>query len=412
MSRDVIATAKSTKWLPSQRWTWISVSLLQMVLIVALEAVIGVHFAKLIDTSDNNVNEGSGKSIVLYLFIFCFSQVFQVYLAVDAALNQNVIQVIAHSIFVVCLFTFSVFQFFQIREAYMIALDNDNLLVDPTKINFQTHLFPPLLSTIIILALLAIFYAYWAYRLYSQFDWANYRRVGADPAIQSIFRLYQTFIVLLKLDFFFFIAFGLQFLVLVRIKNVEFALTIFAIPGLFVALLLAFYAVRYENRYVMAFWFLGLLLAVCYFTYKIVRIHSPSQYPKYEGSGKFLSFFAALSLVMIFLSLVTSVLCARNFGKGLRDRLDAKPSRWNLFRRFGIGGSKDGTANGRGSGGGGYNSSTPPPNASIDFPLDPMGSGGADEPVQHPPSDIMPQIPSSPAYDYNGNAQRNISLVI
>lgn len=60
------------------------VSILQLVVVIALQAVIASIFMQHIDVTTNSVDSGSGKSIVVYLFIFCFSQIFQLVLAVNA----------------------------------------------------------------------------------------------------------------------------------------------------------------------------------------------------------------------------------------------------------------------------------------------------------------------------------------
>ena len=59
------------------------------------------------------------------------------------------------------------------------------------------------------------------------------------------FRIYQIFLMLLKLDVFFVFGFGIQFLVLIIQPNdPEFAITIAAIPVLICVLVLAVYGVE------------------------------------------------------------------------------------------------------------------------------------------------------------------------
>ena len=65
-----------------------------------------------------------------------------------------------------------------------------------------------------------------------------------------MYRAYQIFLMILKLDIFFFLAFSVQFLVLVLdVRDPEFALTIVALVVTVVAIAAAIYGVSFCNGF-------------------------------------------------------------------------------------------------------------------------------------------------------------------
>ncbi|RUS21499.1 hypothetical protein BC937DRAFT_92468 [Endogone sp. FLAS-F59071] len=115
--------------------------------------------------------------------------------------------------------------------------------------------------------------------------------------------------------------------------------------------------VRHESRQLMFGFFVGLVIGVAYFTFKLYRIYDPSQAQKYVftkdfltvfGKSEFLSkdpisllddpfnfldfvfqlFAAAISLLLLLVTTINGIICFMNFDKGLKSHLlrDAAPT--------------------------------------------------------------------------------------
>lgn len=142
----------------------------------------------------------------------------------------------------------------------------------------------------------------------------------------SAFKIY---IALLKFDFFFFLGFTVQFLVIVgsNFSDSEFYLTIAAVPITIVFLFVAAFVTRRESYAGQAFIILVYLAAMAYFIFKLVRMYdgsNPTKVLEYLPARKSLTTFAVITILLLVVTIVTAAFCTNNFNKGLKPHIQKR----------------------------------------------------------------------------------------
>ncbi|KAI5474383.1 hypothetical protein MNV49_003402 [Pseudohyphozyma bogoriensis] len=245
------------------------------------------------------------KSVLpVYLGLFVLAHVFQLLLAVDALTAKNTLQIVGLCVFNTLFLVYAIIQIIEIK-----------LLISGRALKILVWFIPGMIAVTELTYLVT----FWP--IFQEFGWQIYKRIGADRRIKKCFMWYQVFVCILKFDVFLFVAFTLQLILLVNQNDLERWLTIAAIPITIAFLALGLVAVRTERA--MLYWgFLaGCVAGTAYFVYKqLFRIYQ-DRLTDYVLVYKSLTVFAALCFAAILWTSITSWICFRNFGRGLKQQM-------------------------------------------------------------------------------------------
>ncbi|KZT52977.1 hypothetical protein CALCODRAFT_501650 [Calocera cornea HHB12733] len=286
---------------------YLLVALLETFVDVAIEVELWfrVHNAsKAAPTSGLN-----GDRLPIYIFLFGLAHAYQFILAVDAVRSRNMLQIVFLAIFNALFIGYSVLQISEVQSA--LPAGTPGLVSIP--INIVLLLVP------IVIAVAEVAYLLLSWKIHTEFGWDNYKLLGADRRIKKMFLHFQVFECLLKFDVYFWIGFSVQFIFLsLDASDIEYPLTIAALPISLLLLLEGHLAARFENVWLMASFMVGTLAACVYFAYKLVRILMERSEPSFLSVWKSLVGFSSACIALIILTFVMACIVFFNFGKGLK----------------------------------------------------------------------------------------------
>jgi hypothetical protein len=334
--------------LSKSNWTklFIAVSVTQLFAVIALESRVlhrNIKFRErviqTIDSGqcDNDLQPSRDRMslIITENASFILFQVFQLWFCINALVNQNTIQIITLSIINFLCGFFGLVQIFEI-----IKWTND--LMDLCEVQGIQKQFmridAPLVAVLILFALIM---ALICFKLYQEFGWNIYKKIGADLQMQKIYKTMLIFVMLLKLDLFFvllmsvevFFAFGEDKGLGKLGKKLDFT---FILPKylyyfhlgvtilIFFLELIAYRSVRKESKTGMKAYIALSVIVVIDFVL-LLRYATSTV----ENSWYFFIVFLSVAIILCSATWVYAILVYRNFEKGLEAILSRNKNKSN-----------------------------------------------------------------------------------
>ncbi|KFH65122.1 hypothetical protein MVEG_08603 [Podila verticillata NRRL 6337] len=304
----------------------------------------------------------SSRVLSVYHILFIVAQLFQMILLCDAMYNKNTIQIIAIVVFNCAMVAYAGLQMKQASEI-LVATPTDSLqnaildIFGANKYNpipYHASL-PYEIAVLVLMAIFATVFAFIAYKLYKEFGWSIYKKIGADLAMRDMYKVYQIFIMIVKFDIFFQLGFSAQFLSLIVMRyedqklfpdelqlsqqamtNLIVVHLILSTGASIILPLLAWWGLKRESKLSMYCFIVGGFAALVYNIMKLTQVFDESS--RFIGANKFLIFFLIINLVLGMVTIYLAWVCMKNFNNGLSAHI-GKVSGTNIYPMESVSGS-------------------------------------------------------------------------
>ncbi|CAG8501682.1 8667_t:CDS:2 [Funneliformis caledonium] len=182
------------------------------------------------------------------------------------------------------------------------------------------------LPLVIILVVFALIMACISFKLYKQFGWNIYKKIGADIEVQKIYKATLIFVMLLKLDLFFVFLLSIEVFFLFsekienkEVKKIEFTFTLPTIVYYFhmVVTIMIFFLEILAYRSLRKEWREGMFTYILLSTVTIVDfvVILRSATKTVNNSWYFFIVFLSVAIVLCLTTWIYAVRVFKNFGK-------------------------------------------------------------------------------------------------
>ncbi|KAJ5106316.1 hypothetical protein N7456_002991 [Penicillium angulare] len=310
--------AKSKKlYIPNTLWTrlFAITGIIETLGTVGIESWIFISISNHFD--DEGENSGTSR-LRSFLGLYIFALLYELLLAYDALRRKNTFQLMGLCVCNLGLLIYGVIQTKEIKDTLTNlsgTIANGDTLWSQYRI--------ALILVPVVLAVGTICMSIVTWKLRAEFSWTIYKSISADLQMSWRYTTYQVYIALLKFDFFFIFGTELQVILAVQhVVNREFILQAAMIPVAIVSLILAARFCRLEKKKSLICMMILMAVMIASFVYTLLRMFQGEDSGLLNSYHVSLTLFASLAMLLLGITLVNSVVCICNFGKGLKEHID------------------------------------------------------------------------------------------
>ncbi|KAJ3082359.1 hypothetical protein HK102_001757 [Quaeritorhiza haematococci] len=252
------------------------------------------------------------REVIVFHASFVLAMFFQIYVAYDALITQNILVMYALVVYSVGSFAYSIIQQQQSAAIEKASAMSDNQLRKGLEF-----------AIIALTGLYTVVIGGLIWKLLREFGWAIYRKIGASVDLRRILRNYHLFLLTLRFTVYFLTVYQLQLITLpLHVSDASQIIAgVVIFPWLIVTFFLGYYGLKRESKPLMWAFVVFAISLFAYVMFRMIRMFDNEHRGDYHQSmGTFL-FFGVASGVMLTLSLLYGGIVMGGFGKGLKEAL-------------------------------------------------------------------------------------------
>ncbi|KAI9361197.1 hypothetical protein DFJ73DRAFT_814373 [Zopfochytrium polystomum] len=312
-------------------WSRLSLALfvLQTLILAGLEIAVLVfdgqlYFSIKAQAPDQNMdpNLKAGRT---YHGAFLASLAFGLFVAWDAILHQNFVQVVAVCGYSVGCFVFAVIQISQSQKTRDSIADFYSDGPDWTGNQIVQYVMAGITAVWIPI------FAYLSYRMFREFGWTIYRVTGGDKKMERAFTNFHIQNITVKFSIFFLFLFAIINLVLTDNTSAsEILIPVFGVPFVLAIGFAGWLGARRESNGLILLFELGnlcMLAYVLFYLARVLRLYGSDEFKqkmfdRYDAIQRPLTFWGVLAVLLLLGSCLYGFICMNQFGRGLKEVLD------------------------------------------------------------------------------------------